>query len=106
MEKIRKVNEFHGNDFSSADLDDCSFVDGIDFDANRMPTGPDYVHLRGAKEKIARARSRLHQIADPHERQLVAIKLDILAGGGFADPDLFMKRSELGPALPLLLEDQ
>jgi Pentapeptide repeats (8 copies) len=52
----RTVNEFRGNDFSEADLDDVGFVGGIDLDQQILPTGPQYVRLDRAQQRIVRTR--------------------------------------------------
>jgi len=57
----RELNEFRGNDFSRAILRDCVFRDGIDLDAQRFPTGPEYVWLRSFRRRIAPTRAALVQ---------------------------------------------
>lgn len=63
MTSDRTVNEFRGNDFSRATLRDCAFRDGINLDAQRLPTGPDYLRLGSFNRRIAPARAALvHQL--------------------------------------------
>jgi uncharacterized protein YjbI with pentapeptide repeats len=52
----RTTNEFRGNDFSAADLEDVGFAGGIDLDLQRLPEGPQYIRLRNAQKRIERAR--------------------------------------------------
>jgi hypothetical protein len=42
---LRPVNEFNGNDFMRAELDDCTFTGGIDPRDQRFPESPDVVVL-------------------------------------------------------------
>lgn len=50
----RPSNEFHGNDFSGAELIDVSFR-GIDLTRQRLPTGDGYLYLPDAETAINRA---------------------------------------------------
>jgi uncharacterized protein YjbI with pentapeptide repeats len=51
-----KRNEFHGNDFSGAELVDVDFRTGIDLGKQVLPSGPDYLYLADAKSSLQRAR--------------------------------------------------
>lgn len=51
---LRPVNEFHGNDFSGAELIDVSFR-GIDLSRRRLPTGDGYLYLPDAEAATERA---------------------------------------------------
>jgi hypothetical protein len=51
----RERNEFRDNDFSAADLRDCSFLGGIDIAAQRWPTGSEYVRLTSFPQRLAAA---------------------------------------------------
>jgi hypothetical protein len=55
----RERNEFHGNDFSGADLIDVAFRTGIDLEQQRLPSGPDYLYIPDAADAIERARQGL-----------------------------------------------
>lgn len=59
----RPSNEFHGNDFSGAELIDVSFR-GIDLVRQRLPTGDGYLYLPDAGAAINRA---LEMIGDRPE---------------------------------------
>jgi hypothetical protein len=52
-------NEFHGNDFSSLDLVDVSFRNGIDLTRQQLPTGPQYLFLLDPSSTLERARSEV-----------------------------------------------
>lgn len=52
---LREKNEFHGNDFSDAELVNVSFRAGIDLSRQRLPSGDDYLYLPAAAEAIDRA---------------------------------------------------
>ena len=51
---LRESNEFHGNDFSGAELIGVSFR-GIDLAEQRLPTGAGYLYLPDAEAAINRA---------------------------------------------------
>ena len=74
----RARNEFYGNDFSEAELIDTSFVDGIDLDAQRLPTGPEYVRINDARRRIEQARPRVASWDDAAARRRAASVLNVL----------------------------
>jgi hypothetical protein len=55
----RTANEFHGNDFSGAELIGTYFRGGADLTRQRLPQGPDYLYLPDAAATIAEAVARL-----------------------------------------------
>ena len=91
------VNEFHGNDFSAADLVGCAFTGGVDMGAQRWPDDPDYVWIRDAPAAIRRARATVEDvIADPEQRHEAQVTLKVMgrhAEDGQAE--LYVRRSEL-----------
>ncbi|MFI6780624.1 hypothetical protein [Micromonospora sp. NPDC050276] len=56
---LRESNEFHGNDFSAADLVDTAFRYGVDLTRQRLPSGPDYLYVPNAEAALHRALSLL-----------------------------------------------
>ena len=52
---LRADNEFHGNDFSGADLIKVDFRGGIDLSAQRLPSGDGYLYVPNAPDAIDRA---------------------------------------------------
>ncbi|MFG3558935.1 hypothetical protein ACGGAQ_31625 [Micromonospora sp. NPDC047557] len=52
---LRESNDFHGNDFSGADLTDVAFRHGVDLSQQRLPTGADYLYLPDAEATLHRA---------------------------------------------------
>ncbi|MEU8082527.1 hypothetical protein AB0B57_02675 [Micromonospora sp. NPDC049101] len=56
---LRESNEFHGNDFSAADLVDTAFRFGVDLTRQRLPGGPDYLYVPNAEAALHRALSLL-----------------------------------------------
>src|SRR5262245_58049629 len=74
----RKRNEFSGNDFSEAELIDTCFCDGIDLDAQRLPTGPEYVRINNAKSRIEHARARIASWNDAAAQQEDTTVLKVL----------------------------
>lgn len=104
IRRLRRNNEFRGNDFRDAQLFDCSFEGGIDLDANLMPDTPEYAIIRGAHERIEEARARIFEQPES-VRQRVQARLDVYSMGGYkAQRDIFVRREELGPAAALLLD--
>jgi len=45
----RTQNEFHGNDFSNAELIDIGFRSGIDLSLQRLPKGDDYIYVEDGR---------------------------------------------------------
>ena len=74
----RKRNEFYGNDFSEAELIDTSFCDGIDLDAQRLPTGPEYVRINDAKSRIEDARAKIASWGDAAAQRRANSVLNVL----------------------------
>lgn len=102
LKGIRARNDFHGNDFRDADLDDCDFRHGIDLDANLWPEDGKYVILRDALRKVALARTHLHTI--PEQEAVQAARLFQAMGIGYEDQrDLLIRRDQFGPAVWKLL---
>jgi hypothetical protein len=62
---LRADNEYHGNDFSSADLVDVSFRGGIDLSAQRLPSGDGYLYVPDAPDAIDRALALVDQRVPP-----------------------------------------
>ena len=60
----RSLNEFRGNDFSAARLEDVEFRTGIDLSAQVLPTGPDYLLVPDAAVAVEKAADILQQIPD------------------------------------------
>jgi hypothetical protein len=58
---LRESNEFHGNDFSGADLIEVYFRGGVDLTAQRLPTGGDYLYLPDPRATIDRALALLDE---------------------------------------------
>lgn len=72
----RERNEFHGNDFSGADLVDVAFRTGIDLTKQRLPSGPQYLYLPDAPAAFALAKSAAQQWSDPGLRKEALSFLD------------------------------
>jgi hypothetical protein len=78
LEPPRAFNEFHGNDFSKADLVDTSFVMGLDMDQQRWPGPPDYVRVDEVRSQIARARAEIEKWPDEKARRFALVELGVL----------------------------
>jgi hypothetical protein len=85
----RRKNEFRGNDFREADLDDVAFRFGIDLDAQRLPEGPEYVRLRNIAASIESVRADL--TGSSEAIQMLDLVEDVYTG----EEDVFTKRSFL-----------
>jgi uncharacterized protein YjbI with pentapeptide repeats len=72
---LRDANEFHGNDFSGAELINVTFRNGIDLERQTLPTGPDYLYLPDAATSIQRVRE---QVADRTSYPATASMLNFL----------------------------
>ena len=100
----RRQNDFYDNDFSGADLIDCSIFGGIDLKRNAWPPANDYVVIEDAQPKIARAKKSLDRLS-PQAANHANTVLEIYSRGGFAkQKDLLVRRDELGEAASLLLD--
>lgn len=102
LRRIRTHNDFRDNDFSGADLVDCSITGGVDLDSNRWPQSSDYVIIRSAHERIAAAREQLSALPED-VRMRAKGRLDMYSLLFGSQRDILAKRSELGPLVSLLL---
>ena len=68
-QRIVRMNEFRGNDFSEADLDHSAFRFGIDLAAQRLPDGPDYVYLADTTAAVRRVRPVVERWEHPRRRE-------------------------------------
>lgn len=81
----RSVNEFHGNDFSGADLVDVAFRTGIDLTQQRLPSGPGYVYIPDAVAVSGELRRRVVTLEDLELRKklmphVLGLEMDVEAG--------------------------
>ena len=90
MASDREVHEFRGNDFSLAMLRDCVFRDGIDLDAQRLPSGPQYVLLRSFRRRIAPTRAALVRRLRGEELERALRQLNMLETIYRDQPDVFL----------------
>jgi hypothetical protein len=75
---LRERNEFHGNDFSAANLN-IEFRLGIDLTQQRLPTGGDYVYLPSAPEAVDMGRALVNGWTDDRARTKALSVLDVLS---------------------------
>lgn len=59
-------NEFVGNDFRDADLDDVAFRLGVDLDAQLLPEGHEYVRIRDVPSRVTEACREVRHWPDRH----------------------------------------
>ena len=81
----RGLNEFHGNDFSAADLIEVDFRTGIDLTQQRLPGGAEYLYLPDPMPVIERVRTEVLGWLDFEHRRIALIMLKTMeeqvAGG-------------------------
>jgi uncharacterized protein YjbI with pentapeptide repeats len=97
-------NEFVANDFTRADLVDCTFSDGIDIDAQRMPAGPGYIRLDDFPRRLRAVSQIVSTMADSPERRYFERLLDVYDAYS-TQPVLFTRRPERSP-IPDAIEDR
>ena len=98
--KLRRVNEFHGNDFSGADLIDVSFKYGIDISAQRWPDDASYIRLDRLRERMRRVFEVVADWPVGHEREDALLLLRIYSTGGFEEQtELIARRDDLARSL-------
>jgi hypothetical protein len=101
----RRTNEFRHNDFSAADLIDCSFVRGIDISSQLWPTKAPYMRLDHAPQRIGRAQAIVSGWADDAARKRALLMLAAYSSGGHEEQDeLFVRRDDLSDVPPDLRE--
>jgi len=61
----RTINEFRGNDFSSAELADVDFRGGIDLAMQRLPTGDEYLLIPDTRRALEVARELVKMMSSP-----------------------------------------
>jgi len=95
---LRESNEFAGNDFSGADLVKVSFRGGVDLEAQRLPTGPDYLYLPDGRGTVDRAMAALDEyVADAALQPKVENFLNILGRSlDMGQRQLFLRESDFG----------
>src|SRR6266508_2278639 len=76
----RTRNEFHGNDFRNADLEDVAFRGGIDMAAQALPTGPEYLLVRDAPAALSRARDVVQRWPEDEYRRDAMLTLEVWEG--------------------------
>ena len=89
-----RQNEFVGNDFRGADLDDVAFRLGIDLDAQLLPEEPEYIRIRDLPHSAKDARDGVRQWPRP-DREAARQMLDVLERVYKGEPDVFTKRAFL-----------
>jgi hypothetical protein len=92
----RRTNEFRQNDFTEADLIDCSFVRGIDISSQLWPTEGPYMRLDRAPQRIRSARAIVSAWADETARKRALLMLTAYSSAGHEEQnELFIRRDDL-----------
>lgn len=90
----RATNEFRGNDFRRAELNDVGFVAGIDLDEQQLPTGEQYVLVPDFHGRI-KAVWQVITEWPAEKRRPAELLLKAYSTGGMEDQkDLFARRDE------------
>jgi hypothetical protein len=90
----RGKNEFVGNDFREADLDDVDFRD-IDLDAQLLPQGDEYIRLRDLQKRVKAVRKDVKTWPQGAARTNAEEMLRFVESVYEDEPDIFTKRSFL-----------
>jgi hypothetical protein len=90
----RGKDEFVGNDFREADLDDVDFRD-IDLDAQLLPEGDEYVRLRDVQERVKAVRKTVKAWPQDAARADAEQMLSLVESVYEDESDIFTKRSFL-----------
>jgi Arc/MetJ-type ribon-helix-helix transcriptional regulator len=69
LDPRRAANEFRGNDFRAAELIDTVFIQGIRFDQQRWPDGPEWVRVDRFHQRSQRVRAAVMKWRDTELRQ-------------------------------------
>jgi hypothetical protein len=75
-DEMQRQNQFSGNDLSGAKLRRVYFRNGVDLSANRLPNGPEYIHLDRFPDRLEHARAIVETWPD-EERRHAEFILDI-----------------------------
>jgi hypothetical protein len=89
-----RTNEFVGNDFREADLDDVDFRD-IDLDAQLLPQGDEYIRQRSFQERVKAVRKIVKTWPQDVARADAEKMLSLVEGVYEDESDLFTTRSFL-----------
>lgn len=100
LEPKRGVNEFHGNDFSRAELIDVTFVMGIDVNKQRWPECGDYVRLDRIHQRLTRGRTALLALKDLEVRSEALQMVQALGFLYMQQNDVVARRVEPDLATP------
>ena len=77
LDPRRSTNDFTGNDFRNAELVETVFIQGIHFEEQRWPDGPDWIYVDRFHQRSQRARAAIMRWRDAEVRQEA---LDMLMG--------------------------
>jgi hypothetical protein len=108
-----RTNEFVGNDFREADLDDVDFRD-IDLDAQLLPQGDEYIRLCDLQERVNAVRETVKTWPQAAARADAERMLSLVETVYEDESDVFTKRTflremadspELGERVLELLEN-
>jgi hypothetical protein len=91
----RSINEFHGNDFTHAEIYETRFAHGIDIDAQRWPQGGNYIKLNHVHDRFKRVRAHVNKWPNGKEKAEALIMLDVYEADCDHQEGLFARRDEI-----------
>ncbi|MGH2451111.1 MAG: pentapeptide repeat-containing protein [Candidatus Limnocylindria bacterium] len=96
----RRVNEFRGNDFSGAELQETIFLMGIDIDAQRWPDDKDYVRLDRMNMRLTKARDEILRWKDLRARNAAHEMVQTMSVTYLQQSSVIARRVEPLSAIP------
>ena len=106
LDPKRATNEFTRNDFSQADLVDTIFIQGIRFNEQQWPEGPDWVHIDRFHQRSQRARAAVMRWKDLEGRPdalNMLVQLQTLYG---EQTELVCRRVDLRSKVPAAVQER
>lgn len=100
LDPKRSVNDFHGNDFTGAELVDVTFVMGIDVGKQRWPEGKEYVRLDRIHQRLTRGRADILRWKDLERRSEALQMVQALSFLYMQQNDVVSRRVEPGSPTP------
>ncbi|MFF0306862.1 pentapeptide repeat-containing protein [Streptosporangium sp. NPDC004379] len=103
----RDRNDFTGNDFTGAELDDVAFRH-IDLRAQRFPGPPGHAILDRIGERVDAVLPLVERWPDPRHRETARSCLEFLAdeAAEYNDDEALVSPSRMGPKLPPALREE
>jgi len=95
IREVRTKSEFRGNDFTQAELIDCTFGRGVDLSAQKLPESNAYIRLDRIRERIPRTRAKVSTWQDDRAREEALLMLRLYEMGSGTQDELFARRDDM-----------